>query len=41
MDEVIMKDKGLEVVAGGGEDTFVSSEECILNHDDDIAQEAL
>lgn len=36
-----MKDKRLEVVAGGSEDTFVGSEERILNHDDDIAQEAL
>lgn len=36
-----MKDKGFEVVAGCSEDTFVGSEERILNHDDDIAQEAL
>lgn len=36
-----MKDKGLKVVAGGGKNTFVCSEECIFNHDDDIAQETL
>lgn len=36
-----MEDKGLEVVAGGGEDTFVGPEERVFDHDDDITQEAL